>query len=101
MWMPLECGQPCSWGTLSLPAFDLFRQDDGFGDFLHGLAPLAALFLNRRVRLLLVESQLALQDALGALHQLPCFELLGELGDLAFEARHLDLGAHQESNSRT
>src|SRR5947207_8563 len=63
-------------------------------------APLAALMLDLQVRLLLADAQVALQDALGAIEHLARLETLGELAVLHLQASKLDLGAHQEPDSR-
>ena len=46
---------------------DVIAQDDGFGNFLHRFAFLAALALQGKVSLLFVETQIALQNSFGAL----------------------------------
>jgi len=53
-------------------------QHNRLGNFLHRFALLAALALERQVGLLFVQSQIALQNAFGAFHDLASLELFGE-----------------------
>jgi hypothetical protein len=57
---------------------DFLAQDHGFRDFLHRLAHLLALPLQRAVGFFFADFHLALQDSLGALDQLARFELAGQ-----------------------
>src|SRR5580704_2763093 len=66
-------------------------QDDGLRDFLHGLARLLALPLHGPVGFFLANFHFALQDPLGALHQLPGFQLAGENGLFALQLLSLSL----------
>ncbi len=54
--------------------FQIVGQNNGLRDFFHGLAHLLALPLHGAIRFFLADSQLALQDALGALHKLSGFQ---------------------------
>jgi hypothetical protein len=56
-------------------AFQFVVQNNGLRDFFHGLAHLLALTLDGAIGLVLVDSQFALQDSLGALHKLSGFQL--------------------------
>jgi hypothetical protein len=56
-------------------AFQLVVQNNGLRNFFHGLPHLLALALHGAIRFVLVNSQFALQDALGALHKLSSFQL--------------------------
>jgi len=56
-------------------AFQFIVQNNGLRDFFHGLAHLLALPLHGAIRFVLVDSQFALQDTLGALHELTSFQL--------------------------
>lgn len=56
-------------------AFQFIIQNDRFCDFLHGLPPLLAFALERSVGLFLIDFELALQDAFGALDDFPAFQL--------------------------
>ena len=59
-----------------------------------------ALLLQHQVGGFFVDAQLALQQALGALHHLARFQLLGQLRLLILHARQLQLGAHQIADHR-
>ena len=86
--------------TLDGGALEFLAQDDGFGNFLHRLASLAALFLQRKVRIFLGHAQIALQDPLGALDDFAGLKALGELEIFAFQASTLDFGADQKTDRR-
>src|SRR5687767_3170928 len=59
-----------------------------------------ALALNRQIRVLLADPEIALQDSLRALDQLPRLETLRQLRVLTLQTRQLDFGADQEPNRR-
>src|SRR5258708_16504932 len=54
-------------GMVPRVALDFVAEHDGFGDFLHSAAFLAALALESEVGLLLGEAEITLQDAFSAL----------------------------------
>src|SRR3954470_23822358 len=83
-----------------LPSAKLVAKHDGFRNLLFRLPPLAALALDRQIRFLFSDRQIALQDALGAVEDLARLEALGELRVLLLEPRHLDLGADEETDHR-
>ena len=58
-------------------------QKDGLRDFFHGLPRLLALLLQDAIRFVLADFHFALQDSLGALHDLAGFELAGQRGFFA------------------
>lgn len=79
-------------------AAHVVAEDDGFCDFAHGTAFLAALTLDREIRLLFIEAQIALQDALGALYHFARLQLLRERRVRFFEPREFNFGSDQESD---
>jgi len=56
-------------------ALQLVVQNNGLRNFFHGLAHLLALPLHGAIRFFLADFQLALQNALGALHKFSGFQL--------------------------
>jgi hypothetical protein len=59
-------------------AANVVAEDDGFGNFFHRATLLAALTLNGQVRLLLIQSQVALQNSFRALDDFARLQLFGE-----------------------
>src|SRR6516225_233389 len=78
----------------------LFRQDNRFGDFLHRLAPLAALLLQQVIGLAFADVERSLQNPFGALHQFARFEPRGQFTDLALESRTFHFCPYKESDCR-
>ena len=64
---------------LRVSAAEFFVEQDRFGDFFHGHAPLPAFALQGSISFFLAEAKIALQDALGSLDDLPRLQLLGKL----------------------
>ena len=56
------------------------------------------MLLQSEVGLLFIKTQIALQDALGALDELASFQALGELDVFRFEAGHFDFRADQKTD---
>src|SRR5690606_37860139 len=86
--------------VLAARAAHVVAQQDRLGDFLLRPPPLPALLLNREVRLLLGDPEVALQDRLRAVDQLALLEPFREGRVLVLEPRHLDLGADEEADRR-
>src|SRR6202044_3380615 len=84
----------------SLPArpSNFFRENNRLGDLADRLPLLPALLLQGQVSSLFIQVQLALQNALGAIHQLPDLQPISQQNTFAFQARHLQLRAHQKPN---
>ena len=80
--------------------FYFVAEHDRFGNFFHRLALLAALPLEREIGLLLGESEIALQNSLGALDDLARLELLRKCRVCVLEAGHFDFCTHEKSDSR-
>ena len=98
---PAKAGHYTDW-TLrgSFTPAQIVAEDDRFGDLLLRLPTLTALTLDRQIRLFLRQPEVALQDALGAIENLPCLEPLRQLRVLDFKTRGFDLGANQKSDRR-
>jgi hypothetical protein len=73
----LSIGTIQSGRRLLRAALEFIIQDDRLRDFLHGFAHLLALPLDRAVGLVLADFHVALQNSLGALHNLSGFQLAG------------------------
>ena len=75
---------------------DIVAQHNCFRDFLHGYTFLAALSLQRKIGLLFVQAEIALQNALGTLDDFPGLQLFGECGVRLLEARQFKFGAYEK-----
>src|ERR1700733_14311499 len=80
-----------------MPPHEVFRKNNGFGNFLHGLAPLAAFPLQREISFFLAELQIPLQYSFRAFNDLASFELISEVDVLRFEARSFNLRTHEKA----
>ena len=87
------------WLGLRVTA-DVVAEDDGFGDFLHRAALLAALPLNREIRLLFIQSQITLQDSFRAFDYFASLQLLIQGRVHLFQARQFDFSSDQKSDGR-
>ena len=81
-----------------LRALDFVGENDGFGHFAHGFAPLAALALEREIGFFFAELEVALEDSLGAFHGFARVELFGQFGVGAFEAREFNFGTDEKAD---
>src|SRR5258708_22384462 len=75
-------------------------QHNCLGDVFHRLSHLLTLALDFLIRLLLADAEIALQKALGPLHQSAYPQPLRQLRVLLFQPGHLSLGTHQETDGR-
>ena len=73
--------------SLSGDAAEIFGQQDGFGDVLHGHAALAAFALHAAIGLLFRKLKVVLEEAFGAVDELA-----------GFEAGTFHLGADQQAD---
>ena len=73
----LHLASACGRHFERLVALDAVRQQNGFGDLAHSLSALAAFLLHHAIGLFFIDTQLALQHALGSFDQLARFELAG------------------------
>src|ERR1700727_447706 len=76
----------------------LVAEHNGFSDFLHGLAFLAALALQGKVGLFFVETEVALQNAFGALDNLAGLQLFGESGVCILKASKFDFRSDEKAD---
>src|SRR5579875_3749715 len=79
----------------ALAAAQIVHKDDSLGNLLDRLAALPALLLQSEISRFLIHVQLALQDSLGALHDLARLQLPGKLRFLKLHARQLHLSADE------
>src|SRR6202034_682667 len=79
-------------------ATDVIAENDCLGDFLHRLALLPALALESEIGLLLVHSQVALQDTFRALDDFASLQLFGEGGVSLFEPSHFNFRSDEKTD---